>query len=205
MTELSIDPIPKDQVTTTKIGGVAKRYFSTWKAKYKEQVDPVQAAKRVQKDKDGRARDHRTAKWDPFQSPEHSNSGKAERINWEAERVRRNGGSSGLETRKVLFRATWLTRLFYALDKLGDAKAAPGKGKPHYERWHGLDINTVGTEPPFGKQENSHQCMYDPEWLAAQSKVKRPPLPTPADFELTKCQILDDEIQEENLKALEGL
>ncbi|KZP30602.1 hypothetical protein FIBSPDRAFT_698724, partial [Athelia psychrophila] len=46
------------------IGGVAKRYFSTWKAKYKEQVDPVQAAKRVQKDKDGRTRDHRTAKWD---------------------------------------------------------------------------------------------------------------------------------------------
>lgn len=244
MAEQPIDPVPKDQVTSAKITAIAKRYFSSWKTKYKQQVNPAEEAKRIQKDKNARTRDRRHAKCDrrlaqapefdqthgtkgsaryirpAFQSPEHSDSGEAERTDWEAERVRKNGGSSGWETRKILYRATWvssrsslnvksrltsetkLSRLFYALDQLADKKSAPGKGQVSHERWHGLEVNSVSTAPPFGKGEVSFECMYDPDWLAQNEQKKGLVLPTPADFELDKYAIEDECISEADRQAL---
>lgn len=136
MVELLVDPLSKDQVTAANVRTVAKQYFSHWKTKYKQQVSPAEDAKRVQKAKDGRLRDRRNTKCQrrqaqatefdkvnnnhtkatvryvqaAFQSPEHSDCGEADRADWEAERVKKNGGSAGWETRKVLFRATWVSR-----------------------------------------------------------------------------------------------
>ncbi|KAF7968609.1 hypothetical protein HWV62_30029 [Athelia sp. TMB] len=90
------------------------------------------------------------------------------------------------------------------MDKLADENSAPGVGNTVHKRWHGLEINTVHTAPPFGKNKISYKCMYNPDWLT-QNKPKLRPMPTPADFDLQKMMIEDDDIEAGDLVSLNGV
>lgn len=232
-------------MTSEKIHAIAKQYFTSWKARYKKQTDPAYAAKQEEKEKLGRVRDRRiakcnrrkamTAKFDKqhategsarfvqpaFQSPEHSDCGEASRPEWELYRQSVNGGTGGLETRPLLYRATWvspifstaqtrkhthlvsqLTRLLYALDKLAEDQPGPGMGKSRYQRWHGLPVNAVNQPPSLGKGDTNYICMYGPEWLAS-NQPKKAPKETPENFTMSEVDIPDTEIRSEDLRALQ--
>lgn len=125
--------IPKSDITEKAVRAVAQQYFTTLKNRYRKQVDDAFKLKMSQKDKNGRIRDRCTSKAERrlagvpafeqkhnvsdigryilrgFQSPDHSDSGEATREEWENHRASINGGNGGLETRKISYRATWVS------------------------------------------------------------------------------------------------
>ncbi|KZP21904.1 hypothetical protein FIBSPDRAFT_953240 [Athelia psychrophila] len=218
--------IPSELLAFDVVREYAMTFLTTLKLRYRKQTDEQAAKKYKTKTMNNRRSERAKTKWENrlaavpqleeslqttglaryvvrgWMSPDASDCGEADAGEWEDARALANAGSNGRETCPVPFRATWLSKLLYALDK-NVISGKPGVGKRKYDCFHGLEVNAVRTGPKHFGKEVHYRCMFDDTWMEDNvASASFTVTETPSDFNISVGDIPNSAVGTADLEAL---